>query len=87
MSTIRVPGVPNAVRKNLMIPEQMLHKHMLNNVTATSGQTSAINALIQGAPQRGGAAAGGVKGAGKAANLNQGKEKQKSSTYFSSASG
>ena len=83
MNTIRVP----AARKNLMIPEQMLQKHMLNSVTATSGQSSAINALIQGAPQRGGFAAGGMKGAGKAANLGQGKEKQKSSTYFSSASG
>ena len=66
-----------------MIPEQLLQKHMLNSVTATTGQSSAINALIQGAPQRGGLAAG----KGKAANLNQGKEKQKSSTYFSSASG
>ena len=87
MNTIRVPGIPNAVRKNLMIPEQMLHKHMLNNVTATSGQTSAVNSLIQGAPQRGGVAAGGTKGAGKTTNANQSKEKQKSSTYFSSASG
>ena len=80
-------ATPNQViKKNLTIPEQMLQKQMFNTITATTGQTSAITNLMQGAHPRGAAAAGGPKGA-KAGAANQKNEKQKSSTYYSSASG
>jgi len=89
LSNIRFAATPNqVVRKNLTIPEQLLQKQMISAVTATTGQTSAgMNTLLQGPPQRGAVAAAGLKVIGKAGHPNQAKEKQKSTAYYSSASG
>lgn len=82
------------IRKGLTIPDQMLQKHMLQGrIIATSGQvTPGMNTLIAGVQQRG-ANVANIRGPA----LKQGvigqpassahKEKQKSTSFYSSASG
>lgn len=82
------------LRKNLSIPEQMFQKQLLQGrIISSSGHiTPGMNTLIH-TQQRGTAIAANIKGvAGKqilmgnqAANTH--KEKQKSTAYYSSASG